>query len=64
MLDFTSADSYHFSLIFRALYNIAWKKYFRHNFSFLTDSLNFLTPTPLLTTEIRWVWQNLSVDAP
>ena len=38
---------YHFSQFFRTSLNITWKKYFRHDFSFLTDSL---TSPPLHLT--------------
>ena len=34
LLDFTSADSYHFSQIFRTSFNIIWKKDFCHELSF------------------------------
>ena len=41
---------YHFSLVFRALYSVIWKKYFRYKFSFFNG---FTHPPTSLTAKIR-----------
>ena len=47
---------YHFSQISRTLFKNIWKKYYRHEFPFLTDSLRILHPlngqNPLCVTKV------------
>ena len=57
---------FHFSQIFRTLFNIIWKTDFRDDFSFSMDSLNTPPPPPptLLTAKIRKAWLKFLVNAP